>query len=264
METHTTPNEESHINLFALQSHRTEETPATLPSLEQYRKFQPQSQQQSRVRSTSRTALSRKTSAEVVKNNLLRSKQSRRIIQLKEVTSNNLQMFLRIQAQNSHYKFKRLSREFSCQNLRGVSKIKPTGEGESQAALLLRCQSAKTNLLSRCTELKQTICRDKIDYQSHYQPTIQIEESSTTRTMNSKRTLPSVSDKENQGNNSEPQKRQLQATEAAKKAIAKKLGHPIPPAPPKTKILITPEGKALRQIEGPQIVRFCRGINSSR
>jgi hypothetical protein len=53
-----------------------------------------------------RSLLMKKSPSEVIKNNILKSRYSKRKEQLKELTHNNVQMFLRIKAQSSHYSLK--------------------------------------------------------------------------------------------------------------------------------------------------------------
>ena len=89
-------------------------------------------------------------------------RQNKRVQELKKVTSNNINMFLRIQAQTSHYQIKGMHRQMSCQALppRPPSHTK-SDSNHINDAIRMRCQSAKTTLLSRCTTLKQSMARHK-------------------------------------------------------------------------------------------------------
>ena len=102
------PTIDSFVNLFTLQTTPTE---GPLPS---FNSIEHSSQVISKcleepIKSTSRRQL-RKAPSELLKNNILRIKQSERICKLKEQTSSNVQMFLRIKAQASHYKLKDVKR----------------------------------------------------------------------------------------------------------------------------------------------------------
>ena len=71
-------------------------------------------------------------------------------------------MFLRIQKQTSHYQFKDMHRQMSCQALPPrVPSIAKLEGNRLNEAIKMRCQSAKTTLLSRCTSLKHSISRHK-------------------------------------------------------------------------------------------------------
>jgi len=106
------PSVEMNTNLYTSDNQDTEMALPTFPSMEQQH-----SGQISRARSTSRRNIKKVTTNELVKNNMLRNRQNRRVDKLKEVTYDNIQMFLRIKAQTSHYQIKGLSRHKSCKML---------------------------------------------------------------------------------------------------------------------------------------------------
>jgi len=58
------------------------------------------------MRTSNKSLFKKKTEAELIKENILKCRYNRRVGQLKELTQNNVQMFLRIKAQDSHYKYK--------------------------------------------------------------------------------------------------------------------------------------------------------------
>lgn len=106
------PQAEASTHLYTMLNQDTDMVLPSFASIEQ-----PQTGQTSRARSTSRKNVRRIATAELIKNNLLKQKQSRRADKLKEVTYDNIQMFLRIKAQTSHYQVKGLSRHKSCKYL---------------------------------------------------------------------------------------------------------------------------------------------------
>lgn len=57
------------------------------------------------MRSSNKSLFKRKPESELIKENILKCRYNRRVGQLKELTQHNVQMFLRIKAQDSHYKF---------------------------------------------------------------------------------------------------------------------------------------------------------------
>lgn len=77
----------------------------------------PEANKVSRARSVARKKCKEPTNSEILRNNLIRLKQNRRADKLKEVTHDNIQMFLRIKAQSSHYRIKELSRHKSFRTL---------------------------------------------------------------------------------------------------------------------------------------------------
>lgn len=61
------------------------------------------------MRTSNKSLFKRKTEADLIKENILKCRYNRRVGQLKELTQNNVQMFLRIKAQDSHYKYKTIT-----------------------------------------------------------------------------------------------------------------------------------------------------------
>lgn len=70
-------------------------------------------------KTSTKSFFKRKTEAEHIKDNILKCRYNRRVGQLKELTQNNVQMFLRIKAQDSHYKYKTIHHENSYKILPG-------------------------------------------------------------------------------------------------------------------------------------------------
>jgi hypothetical protein len=81
----------SSVNLFALQANHND----IFPSM--------------RSKSTQKFRLfKKKTPSEIIKDGLIRSRQSKRMNSLKSITSENIKLFLRLQEQKSSYKFDKL------------------------------------------------------------------------------------------------------------------------------------------------------------
>lgn len=130
----------SAVNLFALQANHEAAVTHKSKSVNKFRRVS-----------------RKKTPADILKEGILKSRQSKRINSLKTITSDNLKLFLRIQDQKSTYKLTELHKELSCSIL-PLAKSHRTNRPQQQHEqssfrLTVRCSSA-ASLKSRCASLR--------------------------------------------------------------------------------------------------------------
>lgn len=113
-----------------------------------------------------------KNPSELIKDNILRMRQNRRINSLKQLTQQNVKLYFRIQAKQSEYKFDELHKDSICELSRTRFRINLANREHSQQGDgLTRCQSAMSRIRVRCTSAQRSIASSKVTLQ----PTAEID-----------------------------------------------------------------------------------------